>query len=167
MEKSGKFENLSGEWTGIYDYPDNVGGFPLNQPPVPFNAVIVDKDGALTGEIIEEDTFTGHAGTRQLYAFIDGVRTGQDVEFTKSYNQGKDADHSIDYRGTANEDFTVIEGTWTAYTPPGDIENYGAPPTFSGPFIMNRGGRSDKAVKSMEAKEELLEVIGQYRTEKD
>ncbi len=113
----------------------------------------------LSGEIIEEDTFTEMAGQRNLYAFIGGSCNGRDVYFTKTYNQGGKANHSIDYSGNVDDSFTLIEGTWSIFYTPEQMEMYNIESTFSGRFIMNRGGKGG-ITQAIERKEKLLETIG-------
>jgi hypothetical protein len=63
--------DLSGEWTGVYNYP-----FAL--PPVDFEAVIHDSGGRISGTTSEMGGLPSEA-KRRLTAVIDGSRDGQAV----------------------------------------------------------------------------------------
>jgi hypothetical protein len=129
-------DNLSGFWTGVYDYPN------ASREPVPFNAVIEDVRGALGGEIIEPNTFSP-ARDRELFASLSGTRQGNAVHFIKTYEKVPRGGHSIVYQGTLDATGTRIDGTWQAHA------------RWSGPFVMNRSaGRKaeveDKAASELE-----------------
>lgn len=131
--------NLSGFWTGVYDYPRGL------KEPVPFNAVITDTDGVLTGEIIEPNTFSS-AMDRELFASLAGKRDGMSVTFVKTYEKVPRGGHSLPYEGTLDSTCNRIEGTWRAS------------PTWFGPFVMNRttGAKVEKEVKA----EKEAELVG-------
>jgi hypothetical protein len=112
-------QNLSGFWTGVYDYPA------AHREPVPFNAVIEDVAGALHGEIIEPNTFS-KARDRELFASITGSRDGNAVRFVKTYERVSQGGHSLVYQGTLDGSGTRIDGMWRAHA------------LWSGPFVMNR-----------------------------
>lgn len=136
---SGDKGGLSGFWTGVYDYPDG------HEQPVPFNAVIRDEGGSLTGEIIEPNTFA-QCKDRELFASLSGTRNGNDVHFVKSYEDLPEAGHSIAYSGTLNADRTKIEGQWSTMEP-----GY----SYAGPFVMNRksGKKEERKVKEKAGRE--------------
>lgn len=136
-------ENLSGFWTGVYDYPDG------SRQAVAFNVVIEDKDGTLTGEIIEPNTFSPVAD-RELFAHLAGAREGSAVHFVKTYEKVKRGGHSISYEGTLDASCTRIEGIWRAV---------GVRLPWSGPFIMNRG--SGKKVAEKMTLERTLDLVKQ------
>ncbi len=132
-------EDLSGFWTGVYDYPRGL------KQAVPFNAMIRDESGDLSGEIIEPNTFAT-APDRELFASLSGTRRGGDVHFVKSYEDLPRAGHSIAYSGTLNADRTKLEGTWRSMEPGS---------TWSGPFVMNRksGRKTEKKAKEKAGRE--------------
>ncbi len=140
----GSSESLSGTWTGVYDYPTEFHGHDLEATP--FNAHITEIEGMITGEIDEPNTLSKAAGVGMLFSKIEGQRIGQRAHFIKTYERLPETGHEISYEGTANEDFTRIEGMWT--TIEGSL-------SWSGPFVMDR--KSGKAeIRSVERKEEIV-----------
>jgi len=115
-------DNLSGYWTGVYDYPRG------DREPVPFNAVIKEVAGALGGEIVEPNTFST-AKERELFSSLSGSRRGKAVHFVKTYERVPKGGHSIAYEGRLDATGTRIDGTWRSMA---------ANSTWSGPFVMNR-----------------------------
>lgn len=103
--------NLTGPWMGRYSYVTQV------LPPVAFNAVLTDEDGAISGETMEPNTFKDlHMDT--LIAGIIGVREGTMVRWSKNYS---DFDgNRIDYDGLVNPTFTRVEGRWAFSNAPWD-----------------------------------------------
>lgn len=133
-------ENLSGFWTGVYDYP-----VPSRQP-VPFNAVIEDVSGALSGEIVEPNTFS-RTKDRELFASISGTRQGNAVHFIKIYERVPQGGHSVAYQGTLDGTGTRIDGTWRAHA------------SWSGAFVMNRsGGKKAKIEDKVESALDLAKT---------
>ena len=95
---------LTGPWMGRYSYVTQA------RPPVAFNAMFEDIEGALSGETIEPNSFAD-LSIDSLIAGLIGVREGQHVRWAKTYS---DFDGTkIDYSGTVNPTFTRIEGTWS------------------------------------------------------
>jgi hypothetical protein len=131
-------DNLSGFWTGVYDYPVT------HREPVPFNAVIEDVGGALSGEIVEPNTFS-QAKERELFANISGTRQGTAVHFIKTYERVPRGGHSLVYQGTLDGTGTRIDGTWRAHA------------GWSGPFVMNRS--SGKKAKIEDTIERALDLV--------
>lgn len=132
--------NLSGYWTGIYDYSL------ASKDPVPFNVVITDETGSLSGEFIEPNTFA-KTPDRELFASLSGARDGMNVHFIKTYERVPRAGHSVIYEGTLDSTFNRIEGQWRAP----------APCRVTGSFIMNRTkGSGAKAEKMAERELELM-----------
>lgn len=132
----GKALSLAGAWSGEYGYDK-----PPGQLNVPFNALLADLDGALTGEIDEPNTF-GDALAGRLRATLKGRRAGHAVQFKKSYDGHGGVRHTVLYQGEANEDFTRIDGIWSV-------------DGVTGPFYMVRQGEvaADEAVeRAAEAK---------------
>ncbi len=108
-------DDLSGQWTGIFNYPRGL-------PPTGFTATLRDMGGVLTGETAEPR----HDGGATLTAMIDGTRTGLAVTFVKIYD-ALDGEHdSVRYEGTVDAGGQEITGRW-------DI-----PGVWSGTFIMVR-----------------------------
>ena len=107
---------ISGRWIGIYNYPDA-------SPPVPFDAILLESGGSISGTIEEVDEFLDDA---HLTATVDGSREGTAVRFTKFYDSGDAGFDTVQYEGVLNPEGTEIHGRW-------DI-----PGTWSGTFIMTR-----------------------------
>lgn len=114
------FDNLSGYWTGVYDYV-------TAEEPVPFNAVISDEAGAVAGECIEPNTFAP-TRDRELFASLEGDCIGAAIQFVKRYEDLPGAGHAVRYVGVVNAARTQISGRWTIA------------PGWSGDFVMNRAG---------------------------
>lgn len=103
--------NLTGPWMGRYSYVTQA------LPPVAFNAVLSDQDGAISGETMEPNTFKS-LDLDTLIAGIIGVREGNIVRWSKNYS---DFDSSrIEYDGTVNPTFTRVEGRWSFSDAPWD-----------------------------------------------
>jgi hypothetical protein len=135
--------NLTGFWTGVYDYGSG------RKEPVPFNVIIEDNAGSLTGEIIEPNTFSP-AKDRELFASLKGTREGTSVHFIKTYEKVPRAGHSIAYAGTLDASRTRIDGTWNGTGP------Y---TSATGPFVMNRGsGKKAAVVEEQKAGLELVKT---------
>lgn len=118
--------DLSGEWTGIYNYP-------VALPPVAFEAVLQDLDGRISGTI-SEVTETLSRPAQRLDSVIDGRRDGLSVQFIKMYEQ---ADHEFDvvhYSGSVDPEGAEIAGTW-------------ALAGMSGTFLMVRRPGATEAVE--------------------
>jgi hypothetical protein len=115
------FENLSGSWTGVYDYPDHA------LDPVSFKAILIDANGAISGEIIEPNSSMNIAG-KFLSANITGTVDGNYVRFVKFYEDYSQEFSEVVYEGTVDQAKTTIKGEWTT------IEEM----PWKGPFVMNR-----------------------------
>ena len=98
--------DLTGTWDGIYFYND----LPEAGPDTPFFATIKELNGSLTGTIIEPHEFT----QATIMATILGRRSGQDVAFSKDY-EDPDEDYlaTVQYAGTLSSDGDVITGEWS------------------------------------------------------
>lgn len=96
-------ETISGRWAGRYDY-DN------GDQPVPFEAVLEEFAGTLSGEITEPNTFRQDMGAH-LAAMIVGTRTGFEVSFCKTYDGFEQGGDPV-YKGMLNTALTRIDGTW-------------------------------------------------------
>lgn len=121
MDQEDRYSDLSGPWTGVYDYPDH------QADPVTFNAILAETAGSLSGEIIEPNTINPEAG-KFLYASVSGTVAGSSVRFMKFYEDFDEHVHEVIYEGTVDPTLTLIEGRWTT------IEET----PWSGPFVMNR-----------------------------
>ena len=99
-------EGLSGLWSGAYAYP---AFWPAE--PVPFNAVLAEIGGAISGSIDEPNTFSPAAVSR-LFARVSGARNGQDVRFSKTYDGTGGKSHTIEYVGALSADGTRVDGFW-------------------------------------------------------
>lgn len=107
--------NISGLWMGSYSYPWGAAS-------VPFLARIEDRDGALTGTIIEPNTMGPSSDS--LEAILSGSRHGSAVDFTKAYDGASDAAHAVDYVGRLSGDGNSITGVWSLADADGPFEMY-------------------------------------------
>jgi len=124
-------DNLSGSWTGIFNYPRGL-------PSTGFTATLRDVGGVLAGETLEPR----YDGTAMLSALVDGRRSGVEVTFVKVYD-ALDGEHdSVRYQGSVDVTGLEIAGRW-------DIPN-----VWSGSFIMVRDGT---VVAEVEA--EVVEAV--------
>lgn len=137
--------SLSGHWTGVYDYFESESVDGHETLAVPFQAIIIETAGQITGHIDEPDTFNFSA--INLQAHINGTRNGKEVQFVKEYPYEGFNDYFIRYDGSVDKEVIQIEGIWTTIEPDGY--------SWSGPFKMNRA-QPDKAEKAQEAGAELL-----------
>jgi hypothetical protein len=124
--------DLTGEWSGIYNYPHTL-------PPNAFEASIRDSGGIITGVIRQPGEFFEPPGTRQ-HAVIEGTREGSRVRWIKIYDDLTRAPPR--YEGTVQPGGDEIEGQWHH---PGD---------WSGTFLMVRG-RKAKAEEEHKVDEEI------------
>jgi len=104
--------NLSGLWMGSYAYA--FGG------AVPFLAKIEDRDGALSGTIIEPNTMGDSSDS--LEAILQGSRHGSAVDFTKAYDGASDAAHAVDYVRRLSGDGASVSGVWSLADADGSFE---------------------------------------------
>jgi len=117
--------DLSGQWSGIYNYPSLF-------PPNTFEATLRDEGGLITGEIVQPGEHFEPPGTVQ-HAVIEGRSEGGTLRFVKFYDDlARPTPH---YHGRIQPGGDEIEGEWTI---PGD---------WSGTFLMIRGGRAEEAVE--------------------
>lgn len=122
MSGQGEYD-LTGEWSGIYNYP-------AHYPPNSFEASIRDSGGVISGVIRQPGEFFEPAGIMQ-HAVIEGSRDGSTVRFVKMYDDlSRPTPH---YQGVIQPGGDEIEGEWTI---PGD---------WSGTFLMVRGGKAEEA----------------------
>ena len=117
--------DLSGQWSGIYNYP-------ALYPPNTFEATIRDSGGVVTGVITQPGEFFEPPGTVQQ-AVIDGRRNGTSLSFVKMYDDlNRPTPH---YHGVIQAGGDEIEGEWTI------------PGNWSGTFLMVRGPRTKASVE--------------------
>jgi hypothetical protein len=119
MSGEGKFD-LTGEWSGIYNYPAML-------PPNTFEASIRDSGGIITGVIRQPGEIIEPPGIHQ-HSVIEGSREGSLVRWVKIYDDLRRA--TPHYLGRIQAGGDEIEGEWHI---PGD---------WSGPFLMVRGGKA-------------------------
>ena len=130
---SGESEyDLTGEWSGIYNYPSLL-------PPNTFEASIRDEGGVITGVIRQPGEIIEPPGIHQ-HAVIEGTRAGSVVRWVKMYDDLTRA--TPHYQGTVQLGGDEIEGTWHI---PGD---------WSGTFLMVRS-RREKAAEERKVGEEI------------
>ena len=125
--------DLSGEWTGIYNYP-------IAMPPVAFEAAVHEAGGRISGTTTEMGG-TPFSPKRRLDAVIDGTRAGQAVTFIKMYDQADGEYDVVQYSGTLDPEGEEIGGHWTVSG-------------MSGTFLMIRRSRTKESV-SLEAEEKI------------
>ena len=109
--------NLTGEWRGLYTYPEAA----LH---VSFAADLVEIAGQLNGEVLEPDLLS--AVPRTIGASVSGRRDGAVVSFDKTYHGAPGYEAVVRYQGSVSSDGLEIEGTWSIH---GDL---------SGTFLMIR-----------------------------
>jgi hypothetical protein len=131
MSDEGEYD-LTGEWTGIYNYPALL-------PPNTFEASIRDAGGIITGVIRQPGEIIEPAGITQ-HSVIEGSRQGSQVRWVKIYDDLSRA--TPHYRGTILPGGDEIEGEWHI---PGD---------WSGTFMMIRA-RKAKAEETRKVDEEI------------
>ena len=124
--------DLSGQWSGIYNYPTLY-------PPNSFEATIRDNGGLITGVIHQPGEFFEPPGTVQ-HSVIEGSREGSTLSFVKIYDDlARPTPH---YHGVIQPGGDEIEGEWHH---PGD---------WSGTFLMVRR-REAGAEEEREVSEEI------------
>jgi hypothetical protein len=96
--------------------------YPWGEASVPFLARIEDRDGALSGTIIEPNTMG--TSSDSLEAILSGSRHGSAVDFTKAYDGASDAAHAVDYVGRLSGDGNSISGVWSLQDLDGTFEMY-------------------------------------------
>ena len=131
---SGADFDLSGRWTGIFNYPG-----PL--PPVSFEAELHDQDGSITG-MISEPAEGPHGTAGTLHSIVDGSCEGSAVSFSKIYEDEERMPEPVFYSGTVQPDGYEISGRWEI------------PGHWSGTFLMVRKPGEAEAAE-VEAAEEV------------
>lgn len=126
--------DLSGRWTGIFNYPALM-------PPNGFEAMLSDVGGAIGGTISEQDDDPYGMG-ETLHSIIEGHRQGSAVTFTKMYDDLDRMPDAVFYSGTIESDGNEISGRWEI------------PGAWAGTFLMIRSGGVAEAAEE-EASEEL------------
>ncbi|MDD3444870.1 MAG: hypothetical protein PHS60_05635 [Zavarzinia sp.] len=97
--------DLAGVWRGSYAYADP------GRPPVAFTLTLQDRQGALSGEIVEPNTF-GDPNAAMLKARVRGRVDGNSVKFVKFYDGTGGVDHGVEYEGFVSPDGRQIDGQW-------------------------------------------------------
>jgi hypothetical protein len=134
MSREGDHD-LTGRWTGIYNYPRLL-------PPNSFEATLRDVAGTITGLTSEQDD-DPHGRGGLLHAIVEGRREGSSVTFTKIYDEMEPEPVVIFYGGTVAGDGNEIQGRW---------ERMGM---WSGTFLMVRNTGTEEKVSS-----EIGEEVG-------
>jgi len=125
LSKSGDLD-LSGEWTGVYNYPVAI-------PPVSFEAAIQDQGGRISGTTSEVGP-SAFGSPSKRDAVIDGHREGRSVRFIKMYDRADEEYDVVTYAGSIEAEGDEIGGTW-------------AVAGTSGTFLMVRRSRASEAVE--------------------
>lgn len=111
--------DIRGLWEGAFQYTSSA-----DAGDFPFKAKFIQKDGAISGLIMEDNV--AHGG--MVKAEIEGTLSGQSLRFTKSYLHASDQyKNAVEYEGTVNADGSEISGTWKL-------------PHDGGTFAMSRKG---------------------------
>ena len=119
--------DLSGDWIGNYSYPGEL-------EPVPFEAILFESNGQLTGET-EGPGHTLDMG-EVAHALVHGSRSGAQVTFTKVYDT---IEHDpVLYEGMLDDAGTEIQGSWTIVG------------EWSGSFLMRRAIAAEDEVETEE-----------------
>ena len=126
--------DLSGRWTGMYNYPGPI-------PPIAFEAELQDLAGCISGSISESDE-PSHDSGGSLGSIVEGLRAGSAVTFTKLYDDAERRPEPVFYSGTLQPDGNEISGLWEI------------PGHWSGTFLMVRSPGLAEAVEE-EAGEEM------------
>jgi len=128
--------DLSGRWTGVYFYPVDAELNPDDDmPPTPFEALLEDADGLVTGRTTEPDYLSGRDAPA-VTATLEGHHDQGVLTFTKS---PEGALHTIDYVGRISNDGNTIAGDWFIH---GD---------WSGRFRMDRSTTQQEMALNREA----------------
>jgi hypothetical protein len=97
-------DSLTGVWHGLYQYPGH-------REPVYFVATLINAGSFLSGTTHESEV--GESGAPlTLFASVEGSRSGDGVDFTKTYDGSGGWSHSVAYDGRLNGDISEIEGMW-------------------------------------------------------
>ena len=112
--------DLTGEWSGIYNYP-------ALYPPNTFEASIRDSGGVITGVIRQPGEVMETPGIHQ-HSVIEGSRDGSLVRWVKIYDDLNRA--TPHYSGRIQSGGDEIEGEWHI------------PGNWSGTFLMMRARKA-------------------------
>ena len=124
--------DLSGRWTGFFNYP-------VARPPVNFEADLRDVSGAISGVTTERGDSLGTGG-RILHAVLEGRRDGSSVRFVKMYDELDGEYDFVHYDGRVQAGGDEIEGRWEI------------PGAWAGTFLMVRAsGASEEVELEVEA----------------
>lgn len=120
--------DLSGDWCGIYNYPQDL-------PAINFLARLVDSAGAISGAVEEPDMWA--SGHPAIGAVLDGVRDGATIRFVKYYEHAGGGTYDVvHYEGQIDPAGDEITGRWHI------------PENWSGTFIMTRRPRRGVTVEN-------------------
>lgn len=129
--------DLSGRWTGIFNYPTDF-------PPNGFEADLREVGGSISGTVSEQDDDPSGAGGT-LHSIVEGRRDGSAVTFAKMYDDIDRMPDAVFYSGSIQPDGNEISGRWEI---PGE---------WSGTFLMIRHSGAAEAVEQV-AEEVALPV---------
>ena len=102
---NGPAADLGGSWQGQFTYSDG-------RPGVPMSIDLSDSNGQISGRTTEPNTF-GDSSAAQLFANVSGSRSGNSIQFVKTYDGTGGQTHSVNYAGTINSSGTRITGSWS------------------------------------------------------
>ncbi len=133
MAKGGPITDLTGVWTGVYNYP-------RHPQAEHFEAVLFDAGGQFTGTTHEIMRLTRREPL-ELTATVAGSHAAGEVSFIKTYEGVGSPTHPVTYSGSLSADGLEIWGGWTL-------------PSLKGTFLMIRQGPQSEEV----AEKRLAEV---------
>lgn len=95
--------SVRGLWDGAFQYSSSA-----DIGDHPFKAKLVEKDGEISGLVVEEALSGG-----QVKAEIHGTLDGRTIMFRKTYlTQSTDYRSAVEYEGSVSADGKIISGTW-------------------------------------------------------
>jgi hypothetical protein len=100
--------DLTGVWEGYYEYGNGQQG-------VPFTMELTHRSSAISGQLVELQTFGQEVDDGMLAAALSGSASGDLLSFTKTYDGSGGVSHSVVYRGTvieADNGTLIATGIW-------------------------------------------------------
>ena len=76
-----------------------------------FTLILVHKNRGVAGMLKEVKTF-GEGDDPWLHAGVKGRPTGDNLEFTKTYDGNAKVDHDVIYEGRVSKSQNAVKGDW-------------------------------------------------------